>query len=643
MQNNQPDINVGLLSRCIALSNEVTHLRGCLADSIPLDEHMAVVDELSASETRAAVHQQENIRLREEIGRLRKDNEDKTRRIDESERKIEALNRQVNDLRQLQDMLQHEHCDAKSVIELLTRCIFGRSSEKSEFTAMLADALQTSMDIHDADRFLSQLADFSASAMASASPRELAKTETYSGKAADGTKPSRKRKDGSGGETTSRNEGNRRDHASRLRHGFHTVASHLDERFGISYGAYGRDISFTVKNRNGAPDQWTVRIAYMARPRVYCKEYTVANIYSRELGDDTSDRPAQIVEGCPFSPSFAAYYLTMKFAYNLPELKIIRMLREMGCTVKQSTLNKWMHRVMGRVREVLEPPLLREVQSARFMHNDETRILVRVWNADRQREEYRTCYIHGAYAPDCRLLAMVYEKGSRAAGVCGQAVFRDFRGVGFTADRCPIYDAVSRDGAGNLILVYGACWTHARRYCLQAYLSDSRLEGVMACINVLFSIERHCRVMGMTPQQRLEFRKRHSAPIVDSIMSFLRMVKESHEYGELAKRAANYMLNGETAFRAFLMNGYIELENNAIERLFRHLATGRRNWTHSGSHQAAANIAFMYSIYESCVMNDVSFTSYIETVLDRIMDGDTNYRDMLPNRIVLPSGRQDVA
>lgn len=636
MQNRQGDINVRLHSQCIAQANEITHLRGQLADSIPLDEHMAVVDGLTAAETRITLLQQEN-------ESLRKKNEENQRLLADAQAKLEESERMRKDLEDLKKILEQKDCDAKSVVELLTRCIFGRSSEKTEFNAMLADAVETAMDIHDADTFVSQLTGFASTAMAMASPEELASSTASGRKKTKCGKASRKRKDGTGGDTTSRNAGKKRNHDNRLKHGFETVANELDERFGISYGKYGSGISYTVKRRNDRLDQWTVRIAFMSKPRTYFKEYTVANIYSKELGDDTSDRPAQLVDGCPFSPSFAAYYLTMKFSYNLSEKKIIRMLREIGCTVKQPTLNKWMHRVMKRVREAMAPVLMREVQSSKFMHNDETRILVRVWNEEKQKEEYRTCYIHGAYAPDIKLLAMFYEKGSREAAVIEEALFKDFKGEGFTADRCPIYDVVATDSSGKIILEYGACWTHARRYCLQAYLSDSRFEGVMKCINVLFSIEKHCRVTGKTPQERLVFRQEHATAIVDSIMDFLRIVKDSPEYGELAKRAANYLLNGESAFRAFLRNGYIELENNAIERLFRHLATGRRNWNHSGSHDAAKNIAFMYSLYESCVMNEISFNVYIEEVLNRIQDGDTDYRSMLPNRIILSSAAQEVA
>ena len=67
-----------------------------------------------------------------------------------------------------------------------------------------------------------------------------------------------------------------------------------------------------------------------------------------------------------------------------------------------------------------------------------------------------------------------------------------------------------------------------------------------------------------------------------------------------------------------------------MESVFRHIAMGRRNWLNSGSHDAAQNIAFMYSLYESCKMNDIDFGEYVEDILTRMMNGDDDYRSMIP-------------
>ena len=64
--------------------------------------------------------------------------------------------------------------------------------------------------------------------------------------------------------------------------------------------------------------------------------------------------------------------------------------------------------------------------------------------------------------------------------------------------------------------------------------------------------------------------------------------------------------------------------------VFRHIAMGRRCWLNSGSHDAAQNIAFMYSLYESCKMNDIDFGEYVEDILTRMMNGDDDYRSMIP-------------
>ena len=74
--------------------------------------------------------------------------------------------------------------------------------------------------------------------------------------------------------------------------------------------------------------------------------------------------------------------------------------------------------------------------------------------------------------------------------------------------------------------------------------------------------------------------------------------------------------------------------------MFRHIAMGRRrstlslglskNWLHSGSHDAAQNIAFMYSLYESCKLNDLNFFDYINDVLTRLMKGETDYKSLIP-------------
>ena len=69
---------------------------------------------------------------------------------------------------------------------------------------------------------------------------------------------------------------------------------------------------------------------------------------------------------------------------------------------------------------------------------------------------------------------------------------------------------------------------------------------------------------------------------------------------------------------------------DAVERMFRHLAMGRRNLMHTGIHLGAENIAFMFSLFESCKLNDINFGDYIEDILTRLMAGEQDFMSLIP-------------
>ena len=64
--------------------------------------------------------------------------------------------------------------------------------------------------------------------------------------------------------------------------------------------------------------------------------------------------------------------------------------------------------------------------------------------------------------------------------------------------------------------------------------------------------------------------------------------------------------------------------------MFRHLAMGRRNRMHTGSHLGAENIAFVFSLFESCKLNDINFGDYIEDILTRLMEGEQDFMFLIP-------------
>ena len=64
---------------------------------------------------------------------------------------------------------------------------------------------------------------------------------------------------------------------------------------------------------------------------------------------------------------------------------------------------------------------------------------------------------------------------------------------------------------------------------------------------------------------------------------------------------------------------------------------GRRTWLFTGSHKGAENLAFMYSLEESCRMNGIDFGDYIEYVMERMVAGEKDAPSLLPNHVQIPA------
>ena len=235
-----------------------------------------------------------------------------------------------------------------------------------------------------------------------------------------------------------------------------------------------------------------------------------------------------------------------------------------------------------------------------------------------------------------RLLDMLSQMGMKVAqstlnGWMQQIMtyLRERLGPVITADRAVLYETIEKD-LEEMGLVRTACWFHARHRFVDAYISDHRVRVIILMMNYLFQIERESKIRKHTAKQRRRFRLKYSASIVGKLMKLLKKIKLDSSYGAMVQRAVNYVLDDEKAFKVFLQDGRVEMHNNAVERMFRHLAMGRRNWMHTGSHLGAENIAFMFSLFESCKLNDINFGVYIEDILTRLMEGEQDFMSLIP-------------
>ena len=101
--------------------------------------------------------------------------------------------------------------------------------------------------------------------------------------------------------------------------------------------------------------------------------------------------------------------------------------------------------------------------------------------------------------------------------------------------------------------------------------------------------------------------------------------------GGLAE-AIRYALTRWDALCCFLEDGRVELDTNAVERVIRPVALGRKNHLFAGSDRGAERWATVCSLIATAKLNDVEPFGYLRDVLQRMSDGHPSSQldDLLP-------------
>ena len=631
------------------LQAEIIRLRNRLADrdafvkSIEQDRaewtkdarvgYISLEDHLSDMEDIRKEHEEEKSRLRserDEEHRLRMAAEARVKELEEAAVKSEEAHKEelskFNEVQDMADKAKANEIDMMSIVRVIQNRLFNHNSDRMKFLNSQLDIDDETVKEQGFEAILQAISqDADKELFGGSDDADSPKGDASSDKKNEAPKvklPTPKKKDKKESKPRSR----------------YTFSAEVLKSFGVDTSNLPEGAKAIV--RKGKKDEWTIQLFYYSPARVYTKVYRIGRFNVPKSDPKNSKKPQTIVENNPLMPSFCRFYFESKFAYNLSEENVIRMLESMKCHIPQSTLNKYIHQIMDYLRVRLESLMLEVIRSCGFVQNDETRILVRSRKSLEENFKYNTEYIHAALSLEKKLVVMLYKEGSRSHEIPEEKIFKGSLIECFTADRAPLYTAIEKDLV-EYSLQRQACWQHARHNLVDAFVADHRVLVLIQLINALFLIERESKARGHSPGQRQRFRLKYSASIVGKIMSLLKKMKgEKEKYGALVMKAINYILDDEEAFKKFLHDGRIEMHNNAVESVFRHIAMGRRNWLNSGSHEAAQNIAFMYSLFESCKMNGIDFGEYVEDILTRMMNGDNDYESMIPCNYV-PAQKQE--
>ena len=324
-------------------------------------------------------------------------------------------------------------------------------------------------------------------------------------------------------------------------------------------------------------------------------------------------------------PQLLAQVLFAKYRAHLPLNRQSDIYATEGIDLDVSTLADW----VGACTATLMP-LVDEIEkhvlavnedhgsAMRRIHADDTTVPVlakgkcttgRLWAYVRDDQPF------GGHAPPAALFYYSPDRGGEhpekhLAGYCGL----------MQADAYSGYNGLYVQGRKPGMIYEAACWAHGRRKFFElAELQKApvAIEAVRR-IDELFAIERE--INGQSADHRRAVRQKRSKPLVDALEKWLREERRKLSSKSPVAKAINYSLKRWAAFTRFLDDGRICLSNNAAERAVRGIAVGRKNWTFCGSDTGGQRTAAIYTLIETCKLNDVDARAWLADVLARIAD-----------------------
>ena len=389
------------------LQSEIVRLRNRLADrdayvqSVEQDReewtkearvgYISLEDHFSDLEDLRKENEKEKSQLRserDEEHRLRMAAEVRIKELEEAALKSEEAHKEelakYNEVQEMADKAKANEIDMMSIVRVIQNRLFNHNSDRMRF-------LNSQLDIDD-ETVKEQGFEAILQAISQDADNELSGKNSTAGD--QGHNGSEKNNEVPKVKLPTPKKKDKKDKKPR---GRYTFSAEVLKSYGVDTSNLPEGAKAIV--RKGKKDEWTIQLFYYSPAKVYTKVYRIGRFNVPKSDPMNSKKPQTIVENNPLMPSFCRFYFESKFAYNLSEENVLRMLESMKCHIPQSTLNKYIHQIMDYLRVRLESLMLEVIRSCGFVQNDETRILVR----SRKKKEDNFKYNTDISMPLCRL------------------------------------------------------------------------------------------------------------------------------------------------------------------------------------------------------------------------------------------------
>jgi transposase len=347
----------------------------------------------------------------------------------------------------------------------------------------------------------------------------------------------------------------------------------------------------------------------------------------------TAAMPPQLINQGIVTPGLLAHLITAKFADALPLYRQEKIFARLGVELSRATMASWGIQVANQCQPLLEL-LRKEILSGPLINMDETPVQVM---KEPGRANTTKSYMWVIRGGPIDRPSLIYEYHPTRGGQVAYDYLKDYSGYVQT-DGYPVYDILEL--LDNIILL--GCWAHARRKFVEVTKARVRTGGnkkktgkadaALNYIKKLYAVESLATQQALSFDQRVDLRRQHSLPILESFKQWLDQNAGKTPPQGLLGKAINYALGQWKKLVRYVDDGRLRLDNNLAENAIRPFVVGRKNWLFSGHPRGAHSSATFYTLIETAKANNCEPYSYLRFLFEKLPLAQTedDYRALLP-------------
>lgn len=361
-------------------------------------------------------------------------------------------------------------------------------------------------------------------------------------------------------------------------------------------------------------DELAVQKAELFWRRTIRRKYKARD--DRDRAPLVAPAPPPSVPGTLCDPSLLAMILADKYVYHDPQYRqSTRFLHRFGAEISRQTLNVWTHAAAAHL-EPLRAVIQGELRSAEVVQIDETPMDYLSPGLGRTGQGYLWCYrdpASGTVAFDWRL-GRGHDGPVEFLGLDDETVDSRIRLIqcdGFSA-----YEALSKRYAEIRL---GACLAHVRRKFYEAReQSPGVCDAILKLIGKLYKVEAWMRDGPRSDDCRVLIRSGHARPRLTELKEKILSEHGRHLPKSKLGEALDYALGQWVQLERYLLEGRLDIDNNAIENLIRPAKLGLKNWLFIGHVEAGPASALLYTLIANCREQKIDAERYFEEALRRM-------------------------